>query len=109
MTDKKHTGIDLDVSLSGSPEEIAEKIVNSVITPILKGAEAKMGENLSLQLYMDILYKLVEKRVCRAGYDAIHEIKGIASELEEECFGQFGEECCPNVAKEFYEIKGIPS
>jgi hypothetical protein len=109
MTDKKNTGIDLEVSLNGSPEEIADKIVNGVITPILNGAEAKMGENRSLQLYLDIIFKLVEKRVSRAGYDAIHEIHGIASELEEECFSEFGEGCCPNVAKDFYEIEGIPS
>ena len=106
MSDNKHTGIDLAIYLNGSPEEIADQIVNRVITPILDGAAARMGGYLSLQVYFDIVYKLVEKRVGTVGYDAIHEIKGITSELEEECFGA---ECCPDAVNDFYEIKGIPS
>ncbi|MDR6630428.1 hypothetical protein J2X86_002483 [Acinetobacter lwoffii] len=78
---------DLVFLASQSPEEISSNLIEKLIKPLIRQKQAHEGEALAAQICFNLIYALGKERVLMAGYDAIHELSGITTELEEECFG----------------------
>lgn len=84
MSDKQ----DLVFLASQSPEEISNNLIEKLIKPLIRQKQARDGEATAAQICFNLIYSLGFERVCMAGYDAIHELSGITTELEEACFGE---------------------
>lgn len=82
MTLENYAAIDL----TDSPENLAKTIVDAVLTPLLTAKVSHCGEIEATKLYHSIHIELSKTRIEMIGQDAIHELVGIVSELEEEHF-----------------------
>lgn len=79
---------DLVFSANQSPKELSDSLIEKLIKPLIRQKQAHDGEILAAQLCYELIYALGMERVLMAGYDAIHELSGITTELEENCFGE---------------------
>jgi len=78
---------DLVFLASQSPEELSNNLIEKLIKPLIRQKQAHEGEAVAAQFCFNLIYALGLERVLMAGYDAIHELSGITTELEENCFG----------------------
>lgn len=104
--------VDLAFHISESPDELATKLVENLLIPILSQKLAYSGEIAAAQLYFNIIYALARSRAAMVGHDAIFEIHGIATELEEHVFGSsMNDESEKSAADEsqFIQVTGKPS
>lgn len=82
MNDESYMVFDI----TESPEEIAKNLVQKLLVPLLTAKLECSGEIEASKLYHSIHFELGKTRANMIGQDAIHELIGIVSELEEEHF-----------------------
>jgi len=98
-------------NITESSDDIADKLVKGLILPLLAHKEKTSGENTAAQLYLNLIYLLGQARAETFGHGAVHEIHGIASEIEENCFDVDGnfKKSIPVDESVFIETDGKPS
>ena len=80
------TGIDLAIYPSESPDEIAAKLLENILIPILRGKFVNDGEDAAVQLYRNLVYGLCRSRVEMIGTESVIELCDIANEIDVDYF-----------------------
>lgn len=81
------TGIDMAIYASDSPDEIAAKLLENILIPILRSKSVNDGEDAAVQLYRNLVHGLCRGRVEMIGQEAVFELCGIANEVDMDYFG----------------------
>jgi len=98
------------IHISENPEDIAKKMVEDLIQPVLGQKMAHSGEVSAGTLYLSLMYFLARTRVGLIGHDAVHELHGLASEIEEDCFDENGDQLKDKQdLTQFVQLDGKPS
>lgn len=111
MSESKDNDIDLVFSAKASPEEITLTLIRNLILPILRRKSVIDGTDSAAKVCTNLIYALGCERIQMIGHDAIHELEGIISQLEERHFNKpspSNSSCAVN-GGDFYESDSTPS
>lgn len=78
------TDVNLDMHITDEPHEIAEKLMNGLLMPVLNRKMQVSGLEESVQVYRDLAYLLVANRVGMIGHKGIQEMRDLLDEFEDE-------------------------
>lgn len=109
------------IELAEGPKKIADEIAEKLILPALNALQGQYGNSFSVQVYQDLLARLITTRVECVGYDAVHEVSGVLEEIEADFFPEQEEPepilqvlglvntSIPSVSSDFLLVEGQPS
>lgn len=99
----------LAIHIAEDSDVIAKQIVEDLILPVLCRKTVHSGEISAGNLYLSLMYFLARGRAGVVGHDAVHELHGLASDIEEDCFDENGNPHSRDDLSNFIQLSGKPS
>lgn len=81
---KLKTDVNLNMNINDEPHEIAEKIMEGFLIPVLNRKTQVSGLQGSVQIYIDLSYLMLSERVRMVGREGISEMRDLIDEFEAE-------------------------